>query len=68
VKADKKLMVWGCFARSGVGKLVVIDGILDKEKMKYLLNDQLKPSADSLFGDSEWMIFNFMIKESEYTL
>ena len=55
VKADKKMMVWGCFSRSGVGKLVVINGILDKEKMKALLSDELKPSANALFGDSDWI-------------
>ena len=55
VKNDKKIMVWGCFARSGVGKLVVIDGILEKNKMKALLNDQLKPSANALFGQNEWI-------------
>lgn len=55
VKSDKKLLVWGCFSRSGVGKLVVIDGILDQYKMKALLEDTLMPSAHALFGLNDWI-------------
>lgn len=37
-------MVWGCFAWSGVGNLVHIDGIMIAEKYIDILNENLEES------------------------
>ncbi|GFU71750.1 transposable element Tc1 transposase [Trichonephila clavipes] len=42
------VMVWGCTAASGVGKLVFIDGILHKMAYLNILQNNLKESADKL--------------------
>ncbi|GFT08590.1 transposable element Tc1 transposase [Trichonephila clavipes] len=42
------VMVWGCMAMSGVGKLVFIDGIMHKMAYLNILQNNLKESADNL--------------------
>ncbi|GFW90045.1 transposable element Tc1 transposase [Trichonephila clavipes] len=42
------VMVWGCMAASGVGKLVFIDGIMHKMAYLNILQNNLKESADKL--------------------
>ncbi|GFV88481.1 transposable element Tcb1 transposase [Trichonephila clavipes] len=42
------VMVWGCMATSGVGKLVFIDGIMHKMAYLNILQNNLKESADNL--------------------
>ncbi|GFW54917.1 transposable element Tcb2 transposase [Trichonephila clavipes] len=42
------VMVWGCMAASGVGKLVFIDGIMHKMVYLTILQNNLKESADKL--------------------
>lgn len=42
------IMVWGCFSSRGFGKLVLIDGIMDKYKYVDILNDGLMASVDML--------------------
>ncbi|GFU98003.1 transposable element Tc1 transposase [Trichonephila clavipes] len=42
------VMVWGCMATSGVGKLVLIDGIMHKMAYLNILQNNLKESADNL--------------------
>ncbi|GFX23802.1 transposable element Tcb1 transposase [Trichonephila clavipes] len=42
------VMVWGCMAVSGVGKLVFIDGIMHKMVYLTILQNNLKESADKL--------------------
>ncbi|GFW47589.1 transposable element Tc1 transposase [Trichonephila clavipes] len=42
------VMVWGCMATSGVGKLVFIDGIMHKMAYLNILQTNLKESADNL--------------------
>ncbi|GFU29760.1 transposable element Tc1 transposase [Trichonephila clavipes] len=42
------VMVWGCMAASGVGKLKFIDGIMHKMAYLNILQNNLKESADNL--------------------
>ena len=39
------VMVWGCKSAQGVGELVFIDGIMDKNVYLDILKDSLKKSA-----------------------
>lgn len=50
VKHDKKIMVWGCFSSQGVGTLIRIRGILDKEKYRQILIKHAVPSGKKLIG------------------
>lgn len=49
VKHDKKIMVWGCFAAHGVGKLHRVHGILDGKGYHSILQWQMKTSMEQLF-------------------
>lgn len=42
------IMVWGCFSSKGVGKLVLIDGKMDRYQYVRILADNLKASAQKL--------------------
>lgn len=42
------VMVWGCMASAGVGNLVIIDEIMNKEVYLNILKANLKPSAEKL--------------------
>ena len=53
VKHDKKINVWGCFARHGVGHLYLVDGILLKEQYIAIIEDHFYPSAMDLFPEEE---------------
>jgi hypothetical protein len=55
VKHDAKLMVWGCFAAHGVGKLHRIQGIMVKEMYHQILIHQLRPSANILFPNGNYI-------------
>ncbi len=55
VKHDKKVMVWGGFAAHGVGKLVWIDGIMDKDVYHKVLQHHAFPSAETLFPDKNYI-------------
>jgi transposase len=39
------VMVWGCFSAAGVGKLIFINGVMDRFKYIDILKDGLLPSA-----------------------
>jgi hypothetical protein len=56
VKHDKKIMVWGCFAYHGVGRLHCIKTIMDQKIYKQILMRQMLPSARQLFPNR---IFTF---------
>jgi transposase len=56
VKHDKKIMVWGAFAASGVGILHRVEGIMTKEVYLEIVQNSLIPSRDLLFADSECTI------------
>ena len=55
VKHYKKIMVWGCFAAHGVGKLYRVQGILKKEQYLDMLQTQVLPSAQKLFDNENWI-------------
>lgn len=55
VKHDKKINVWGCFTGHGVGDLYHIEGIMTADDYVNIINTQLLPSAEILFGDGEWI-------------
>lgn len=42
------LMVWGCFSAAGTGKLVFIDGIMNKSSYLAILKENMKSSAELL--------------------
>lgn len=54
LKHDKKINVWGCFSAGGVGDIMRVEGILVKEKYMDILDDHMIPSADLLFGRTNW--------------
>ena len=41
-------MVWGCVSSKGVGKLVFIDGIMDKNVYLNILKQNLRQSAENM--------------------
>ena len=48
------IIFWGCFADSGVGPLVKINGIMKKEQYKKILEDNLKDTAANLQLGHQW--------------
>ncbi|CAK9824990.1 Transposable element Tc1 transposase [Anthophora retusa] len=46
------VMVWGCFGSTSVGDLVKIDGILNKERYKGILETNALPSGTRLIGEN----------------
>jgi DDE superfamily endonuclease/Transposase len=55
VKHDKKIMVWGCFAAKGVGRLFKVEGIMEQVQYRKILDEQMLPSAEELFPEGGWM-------------
>lgn len=49
------VMVWGCMSYSGVGNLVFIDGIMNKEKYVAILKENLKSSVERLGLPDTWI-------------
>lgn len=49
------VMVWGCMAASGVGKLVFIDSTMNKTGYLNILKDNLLASVDKLDLDRSWI-------------
>lgn len=49
------VMAWGAMAASGVGRLVFIDGIMDRYYYKQLLEHNLQPSVDMLGLGQSWI-------------
>ena len=41
-------MIWGCFSVNGVGKISVIDGKMNAQKYKKILQENLMSSVESL--------------------
>jgi hypothetical protein len=42
------IMLWGCFSAAGTGRLVRIEGKMNSEKYKEILNENLLQSAQDL--------------------
>lgn len=49
VKHPLKIMVWGCMAASGVGRLHIVDGMVNATKYIGILQKCMLPSAQLLF-------------------
>lgn len=49
------VMVWGCMAASGVGKLVFIESTMRKEEYLDILESNLLPSVEKLGLDNDWI-------------
>ena len=50
-KYQPKIMVWGAFSYGGVGRLHWIQDVMTKEIYHDILQEQMLPSKDMLFGD-----------------
>ena len=48
-------MVWGCMAVSGIGKLKLVSEMMNGTKYIDVLENQMLPSACSLFSDNDWI-------------
>lgn len=46
------IMVWGCMAASGVGKMFICEGRMNSEKYINVLENVLMPSLTRMFGDT----------------
>jgi len=55
IKHDKKINVWGCFSASGVGNLYRIEGNLNQYQYQTILETQMIPSKQRLFGQNQWI-------------
>lgn len=55
VKYGGSVMVWGCMGANGVGKLVFIDGIMDRFSYVRILSENLAISAEKL--EMDWFTF-----------
>ena len=47
------ILIWGCFSTKGVGKISVMDGKMNAQKYKQILQENLMPSVESLELTSE---------------
>lgn len=56
VKHPTSVMVWGCMAASGVGRLDFVIGMMNGEKYIKTMHDKMLPSARTLFGEgaTDW--------------
>ena len=50
VKHPTKIMVWGCMAASGVGRLHIVEGTVNASKYIGILEKCMLPSARQLFS------------------
>lgn len=48
-------MVWGCFCGYGVGRLYLVEGILEQNQYIKILEEQMLPSGREHFGDRYWI-------------
>lgn len=49
VKYPTKVMIWGCMAASGVGRLKIVEGMVNATKYIEILQQSMLPSAERLF-------------------
>jgi transposase len=63
VKHEKKVMAWACFSGHGVGDLHEIEGIMDKHKYLWILQNKALPSCDRLFPADEDGHHDYMFQE-----
>jgi len=55
VKHSAKIQVWGCFSSTGVGRLVHIEGILNKNSYQNILETDMLQSKALLFGNGPFI-------------
>jgi transposase len=54
-KQDIKIMVWGCFGDGKVGRLYHVEGIMDAKVYMRILDNEMRPSYQSIFGKKRWI-------------
>ena len=54
-KHPLKVMIWGCFASSGVGKIKVVDSTMKTDAYIEVLEKKMIPSAVDLFNNNEFI-------------
>lgn len=58
MKHPLSIMIWGCMSRKAVGRIQVLDGIVNASRyMKEVLEPKMLPSAHDLFGEGGDFIF-----------
>ena len=55
IKHPRSIMVWGCMAANGIGRLKVVSGMMNRTKYIDVLENKMLPSARSLFSDNDWI-------------
>ncbi len=50
------VMVWGCFAASGPGRLVIIDGTMNSALYQKILKENVRPSVSDLKLKCSWVM------------
>ena len=55
IKHPQSIMVWGCMAANGIGRLKVVSGMMNGTKYIDVLENKMLPSARSLFSDDDWI-------------
>ena len=55
IKHDRKINVWGCFSYHGVGDLYMVEGNLEQNQYKKILQRHMLPSARRMFDGHEWI-------------
>lgn len=55
IKHPTSVMVWGCMAASGIGRLHICEGMMNATKYKDVLQTKMLPSARTLFQMDDWM-------------
>ena len=55
IKHPQSIMVWGCMAANGVGRLEVVSGMMNGTKYIDVLERKMLPRARSLFSDNQWI-------------
>ncbi len=54
VKQSGRVMVWGCFAASGPGRLAIIDGTMNSALYQKILKENVRPSVCDLKLKRTW--------------
>lgn len=57
VKHSASVTVWGCITAKGVGRLIILEGYVNAEKYREIIDDGVIPSLEQLSEFSENLIF-----------
>ena len=58
IKHPTSVMIWGCMASNGIGRLHTCEGMMNATKYAAVLETKLLASARSLFPDEYWIFQN----------